>query len=253
VSLARETGSKLDMGRVIQQTLVLVGRDLAVLLLMAAILEGLPSVASSGLRLVFGLQARSPALQIVTYVVQELAGGVFQAALIHRIVTGLQGRRATLAQCLKVTLGRIGPLLALGILYLLACAVGLALLLIPGAMLITAWSVTIPAFAAENTGVIGAFRRSVELTRGNRWRIFGLLVLELVLFLVLSWGTTYSFTIGAAVFGVQMPLALYYFAIAPIYYVVPGLLSSGLSAALYIELRQLRDGVGLQGVAAVFD
>src|SRR3546814_14393610 len=51
------------------------------------------------------------------------------------------------------------------------------------------WAVVAPALVEERTGVFGAFGRSRELTKGARWKVFGL---ELIL-LVAMWIVTLVF------------------------------------------------------------
>src|SRR3546814_8344703 len=56
-------------------------------------------------------------------------------------------------------------------------------------MLFCMWAVVAPALVEERTGVFGAFGRSRELTKGARWKVFGL---ELIL-LVAMWIVTLMF------------------------------------------------------------
>src|SRR3546814_19979116 len=56
-------------------------------------------------------------------------------------------------------------------------------------MLFCMWAVVAPALVEERTGVFGAFGRRRELTKGARWKVFGL---ELIL-LVAMWIVTLVF------------------------------------------------------------
>ena len=62
-------------------------------------------------------------------------------------------------------------LLALGI------GLGIIALVVPALILLTIWSVVIPAIVAENRSVFAGFSRSPALVRGNGWRVFGVVVL----------------------------------------------------------------------------
>lgn len=53
-----------------------------------------------------------------------------------------------------------------------AVGVGLVLLIVPGLVLMTRWSLVVPLIVFEKRSVGGAFRRSAELVRGNGWRVF---------------------------------------------------------------------------------
>jgi Membrane domain of glycerophosphoryl diester phosphodiesterase len=49
------------------------------------------------------------------------------------------------------------------------------------------WWVYIPAIVIESQGIIAAFGRSRELTRGRRWHILGLILIVGVIALVISY------------------------------------------------------------------
>lgn len=78
------------------------------------------------------------------------------------------------------------PLLGAGFVFLLGLWGGFVIFVVPGLILLTAWSVITPAIVIERTGAIGAFRRSRVLTKGNRWRILLVTLAILALLLVVS-------------------------------------------------------------------
>jgi hypothetical protein len=167
-------------------------------------------------------------------------------------VSDLNDRPVSVADSLGAGLRAFLPILGLAI--LLGLGVGLAslLLLVPGIMLAIAWCVAIPAYVVEQTGVIAAFGRSAELTRGNRWRIFGLFVIYFIAAIVIELvlGVVGRAT-GFAMIG-RIPV-LTLLIVAPLIQMATALIGSTGAAVLYVELRRLRDGVGPQGLAAIFD
>ena len=88
--------------------------------------------------------------------------------------------RATLESALP----RINVLSATGILASIAIGLGFLLLIVPGLILLTIWSVVIPAVMVENTGVFRGFGRSQELVRGNGLNVFTVIVLTVALIIV---------------------------------------------------------------------
>ena len=66
-------------------------------------------------------------------------------------------------------------LLAVDILFALLVGVGLILLIVPGVIAFTWFSLAPAAVEIEGRGVRDAFRRSRELVRGNFWRVLALL------------------------------------------------------------------------------
>jgi hypothetical protein len=81
---------------------------------------------------------------------------------------------------------RVWPLLGASILAGLGIAAGLVLLIVPGLILLTWWSLIPPAIVLENRGVFEAFGRSRELVRGEGWSVFGVLIITYLLTSVIS-------------------------------------------------------------------
>src|SRR5436190_13854730 len=67
-------------------------------------------------------------------------------------------------------------LMAVSILTALGVAIGFALLIIPGLILLVLWSVVAPVSVLERPGVFAAFGRSRQLVSGNGWAVFGVIV-----------------------------------------------------------------------------
>lgn len=64
-----------------------------------------------------------------------------------------------------------------GLLVTAAILLGLFILIVPGLVLLTIWSVVIPVIVAENLSLTDSLRRSAELVRGNGWRVFAFMML----------------------------------------------------------------------------
>lgn len=73
------------------------------------------------------------------------------------------------------------PLIGFGILFGIGVTIGFILLIVPGLILITFWSVGAPAIVVEGIGPIDAFGRSWQLVRGNAWPVFGVLLVVLLI------------------------------------------------------------------------
>jgi hypothetical protein len=81
---------------------------------------------------------------------------------------------------------RLLPLAAAGLLATIGIVVGLALLIIPGLVLLTWWLVLSPVIMLEGRSVLDAFGRSRALVRGWAWPVFGVVVLTLLVLLAMS-------------------------------------------------------------------
>lgn len=255
---------KIDIGRVIGQTFGVLRRNFVTFFLLSLLLSGFPltlfSMAQSlALDPVAG-QFNADYVQwwLMGFLVFVITATILQATLIHTTVQDLSGNTATLGESLAVGLRAFLPLIGLGVLLTLGVAFGLLLLIVPGIMLMVAWMVAAPAFIMDRTGVIGAFGRSAQLTRGNRWRIFGLLVILYVAMIVLSLiiSTVTGFnamnpgTDAEAIRTIQLsPL---YLGLNALNQTLAGMVSAAGVAVLYVELRRAREGMGAQSLAEVF-
>lgn len=268
-----------SMGRVIARLFGVLGRNLATFLLLSVLLVGLPEAVLGFLRYsaLAPITAGGPAamlsrffspaqvgLGVLTFLVTVAANAVLQAAVIHGAVSDLNGRRAALGECLATGLRFFLPLLAIGIIAAVGCFFGFLIFIVPGVLLALAWSVAGPAEVMERRGVLGALGRSLELTRGHRWAILGLAVLLFIVQIMVQMvlgallGAGFGFSAAAGSFAGGAADRLQGVMILPMVtaLIVRTLLASVATAGLasiYFELRQAKEGVGAEELAAVFD
>jgi hypothetical protein len=180
--------------------------------------------------------------------------GVIQAgAITYGTVRHLAGERARLGEMLRVGVRRGLPIVGVGLVLWLGFLLGLVLLVVPAFVLATASCVALPAAVVERPGVLGAIRRSFELTRGRRWALFaaGLVVTIIV------WGLAAVVQVAATVLAaaVLSPQR------AAIGMIVASQLGNVLFSALplvgisvaYHELRAEKEGVDTAALARVFE
>ena len=206
---------------------------------------------------------------LVTILLIFLLSLLSQAIVLYGAFEDLRGRPVRLIESLRVALGRFLPIigmvlvvilvvvlgfLLIGLLVqLLATAIGpiltgiLVFLLVVGGLLymLTVWFAGIPVCVVEGRGPVASLLRSASLTKGHRWKIFGLGLL-LVLAGVLI-GTIGEYLLAAvagntaALIGHVIWNGIWgaFFAIA----VVVG----------YRDLRAAKEGIDIDQIAAVFD
>ncbi len=251
------TPQKLDFGSVVQLTFGGLRQSFGRLLPLIGLLIVLPSAftlissQSQG-----GVMARgyvlSP-LYFANLIVGQVGWIVFHAAGLQVLFGGMTGTPIDLRTCLRRSVGHILPLLAIFVLYFLAVWFGAILLVVPGVMLAVAFSMVAPARVLEGAGVLQAFGRSRSLTRGNRWRITGLLLIYMVSAIVLEVaiisaagglsGTANLSRVGA----IGLTIALQIFGL------IFGLVGLSGVCGLYVELSRMVGGMGSEDVAQVFD
>jgi len=238
--------AKLEIGRVIRQTFGVLGRNFGPLFLMALLLVGVPALIQNlGNPGVLGpILPKGVPLLILVGLLLFLAGYyVLVGALTSATVADLNGRKLDLGECLRVGVRRFWPLLGLTIVTGLAVAVGLFLLIVPGLWLMTVWAVVGPVKVVEDVPFGQTFGRSLALTEGNRGRVTGLLLLYGV-FLVLLSALSTALDIAGGVFAAV---------VTALVQTLNALVAASLTAVLYFELRRVREGVGPESLASVFD
>lgn len=103
---------------------------------------------------------------------------VFTSAFVIGIVTTsidtyLSGQKPKAGQSIGRTLKRFLPLSVVVLLSFLGIMAGSVLLYVPGIILSIYWVATSQATVSEDIRIMEAFGRSSELTKDNRWIIFG--------------------------------------------------------------------------------
>lgn len=249
---------KLDIAKVIGSTFGVLGRNFLPFAGLTVLMVGVPTaIVSIGLLDVVAdpgsvdIGLRSAGMFTTWFLVSIITGAVLQGALVYGTVRDLNGAKPTLAECLATGLRHFLPVILLSILMGLALIVGFMLLVVPGVMLLVAWCVAVPARVSEQTGLIEAFGRSAELTRGNRWRIFGLMLL----FLVLTWvvGALLTPISLVALAAGPQGMVLSQMIISTVSGVINALIGATGASVMYVELKRLKEGLAPDALAALFD
>ena len=119
--------------------------------------------------------------------------GVFwlQGALVVAVDDVRDGRAdLNISQTLNRVWPRINTLTVAGLLASLGIIIGLALLIVPGLILLTLWLLIVPAIMLEDRGIMASFGRSRELVSGQSWSVFGVIVLTVLILLVVNIGVS---------------------------------------------------------------
>jgi hypothetical protein len=94
-------------------------------------------------------------------------------AITHGVLEHIRKRPVALGRCVAVGLRMMVTIILVGILQALATFAGFLLLIIPGIIIGVALTLSVPAAVEERIGAVDALKRSWELTRGSRWKMFG--------------------------------------------------------------------------------
>ncbi len=178
------------------------------------------------------------------------------AAMVYGTFQDLRGVPAGIGASLRHGLRIVLPVLGVTLVYVLLMMLGLVALVIPMFIVLVMFWVAIPTAVVERPGVIASLKRSAALTKGHRWRIFGIYMVILLIASVASSMAQTPLMIGAATSGagVASPgimitsniLAL----LVNAFFMALGAVAS---AVAYHDLRAVKEGFDIDQFATVFD
>ncbi|KMW60110.1 hypothetical protein AIOL_000262 [Candidatus Rhodobacter oscarellae] len=187
------------------------------------------------------------ALLVSIFVVEIMAYSLNGALVAQLSYDSKLGRPLRLQRYWMAALFTLPVVLVLSLVSVLLTIGGLLLLVVPGLLVMAMFSVLAPAVVIERVGLRG-LHRSHALTKGYLWPIVGTLILV---------GVVVNIVDNAAVFLADMAHdaqgtaagVLVYCAVSAISYGLGGILA----ALIYARLREIKEGVSIDEIAAVFD
>jgi len=174
-----------------------------------------------------------------------LLGLLSQAVMLHAAFQAMRHRPVSLGESLRVGLARVLSILGLAIVMGVLLMLGFIALVFPMFILLTMWWVATPACVVERTGPWSSLKRSAALTKGHRWKIFGLIFLLSIINIIVSQILEVVLVlVGSDILSILARLfwgALYgaYNAIAVV--------------MAYHDLRVAKEGIDIEQIASVFD
>ncbi len=262
VAIQRDAYTRFSISGVLLDTFEAIGRNFSVFAALAALAE-IPNVAfhilsatvttsATGLEISLAHVISLSGLGIVEALVAFASSCIAQGALSLGTVAELNGKRASLPDCLSASVKSLSSLLGISILATLGLLGGLLLLVVPGVVLALGWAVAVPVCVIERKSVFESFRRSWYLTSGHRLTIFGMVALAavgLLIFLLIV--LSLSSILANAAGGGAGPLILYIFQL--IVEIATAVFSGSLMGAIYYELYVIKEGHAPGAQASVFD
>ena len=215
---------RLDVGAVIRRVFDIYVDQYSVLLPASAVVFVITGIVSAL------LVAAAPGLALIALLLSLIAGTLFTGMVVELVSDVQDGRRDHSAgELLRAAAPVLGQLLLVGIVAGIGILIGFFLIIVPGLILLTIWSVAAPVVVLERpAGVFAALGRSRELVRGNGWQVFG--VIFVLFFLVIIVSSAIQIAADSAGTGAGIVAR-----------VIVGILTgpiSGLAAAvLYFDLR----------------
>jgi len=167
--------SHVDVGAVISRVFKIYADQAGVLIGAAAVVFVVIGLISALLVVI------APVLAILAFVVILVGTTLFTGMVVELVADVQDGRRdATVSQLLGAAMPVLGKLILVGVVAGIGIAIGFVLIVIPGLILITIWSVAAPVIVLERPAGLGALGRSRELVRGNGWQVFGVIAVLVI-------------------------------------------------------------------------
>lgn len=256
-------GEGMSVGRVYSRAFGTLAHNPVAVLGLALLLGALPGLLVTWLvqstQLTDASQASpqlaigSVAIGLLSYLAMLILSSIVHGALTRATVAESQGRRASIGECLSAALPVALPLVGLVILWSLGIMVGFLFLIVPAIILMCMWAVAVPVMVEERVGIGTAFGRSRALTKGNRWKVFGVLLILLVAnYLLLA---VFAVILGMA--AITGPASTGSLTIGySIMSLVTGTLFSAvwgtLAPSMYVDLRNVKEGGSMGDLSQVF-
>jgi len=233
------------VGRVLNRTFSLLSRHFLTFFVVTAVAYVPTLLITQASAFADSRSLSAVALTLVASFLAVVLGMLSQAVVLYGAFQDMRRRPVSLAESLKVGLRRVMPVVAIGIIVVVLVSFGIILFVVPGLILFAKWSVAIPVCVVERLGPSASLARSSELTKGHRWKIFGLMLLLFIIGSVVSpaldemvplvGGTTLTVIVSLLWNGVW------------------GAFSAIAVVVTYHDLRVAKEGVSIDEIAAVFD
>jgi hypothetical protein len=181
---------------------------------------------------------------VASAIVWIILNVITEATVLYGAFQAMRSRPVEIGESFKKGLARVVPIIGLSICLGLTVVLGAVALIAPAFILMSMYFVALPACVVEGLGPFKSMGRSSILTKGHRWKIFGIwLVLAIVggvvsaiIGSVLSVGGVLLAVIGRMVWAALM-----------------GAYQSIVVAVVYHDLRVAKEGVDIEHIASVFD
>jgi membrane-anchored glycerophosphoryl diester phosphodiesterase (GDPDase) len=263
---------QFELGRVLSRTFSAIVNNWLKFLLLSVLISGLPMflvglwpiIIMGGEGIMSENTANSGAMagvfvaSVLGFVLFIVASVLLQSILVHACFKDFAGEDVSLRQSFKIAMSFLLPLIGLTILYMLGVGFGFILLVIPGISLLLGWYLAVPVMLFEQTSVTDSLSRSWELTKGyKRWILLILVIISVISMIISTVLTLGSIPFGdpnTAIFtGGTVTFWIIYSFMSALGQSISVLLNASAVAALYYEIRDLKEGIIPETIAAVFD
>jgi hypothetical protein len=174
----------LSVGEILDVSFSLYRRHFATLGTIAVLCSGIPVLLSLYIEASGGVLYNLP-LTLLHYVIFTVLSSIATAATVFVVSESYLGRPLAARDALRRATPLFARLIICSLLFAIIVGIGFIFLFIPGIILVCGLLLAFPSLVLESSlSPTGALSRSWSLTRGSRWRMFGLLVTMVLLLYV---------------------------------------------------------------------
>lgn len=175
---------------------------------------------------------------------------VAYAAIICGAVSYLSGDKMAIGRMITGGFSAVLPVIAVSIMVAVLTVLGYIVLIIPGIIISMMLAVAVPAVVAEKRGIVEALSRSADLTKGYRWGVLGTFIVVGIITAIANWLVSFvQISVAAAVDDLELVLI---FVLTVVTYGLTTALSGAATSAIYVQLRECKEGTTADEIAEVF-
>ncbi|MBN9673388.1 hypothetical protein [Roseibium aggregatum] len=256
---AVEPNPSLGVGTIVSESFSILFKNF-VLVFIVAFIPSLIGLLISGLLIGFeaalGIEEQNVAggisvlANVVSALIDLVVYSVTTALVIQLAYDAKLSRPIRIGRYFGPALSAIVPLVVLSLVAGILATIGFVILIVPGIWVYAVFAVVAPVVVIERAGFTG-LGRSAALTKEYRWPIVGAFILAFLIAIALSAVAILLASLAAGIGGVSGLI------IAVMVFTALSTMGTGLisivTSMIYARLREIKEGVSVDQIAAVFD
>ena len=239
IAMAGAAPAEFRIGGIFGRSFTILSQDFVPFVLLTGL------ATSPTFLLAVGTQGKAhPGWTIAAALLLFVLAKLSEAFILYGAFQQMLGRRFSTGESLAVALARFLPIIGLSICVGIAVFFGLLLLIVPGIIWALMWSIGVPVCVVERLGPFQSMGRSAALTKGHRWKIFGIVLVLWLLNMIVQAGLTRILAAVAGALAASLVLWVWSALYTAFYAIV--------IVTVYHDLRVAKEGVDTEQIAAVF-
>jgi len=251
----------LGFGKILSESFSLLFGNIVAIALAAFVPSALMILLSGmtlGFGVTFGTETVDPlslpdnfwVLTMINTLISLAVYGIISALIVQIAYDAKLGRGTNFGKYFSTAIQTIVPNVVLVLVVSILAGLAMIALFVPGIWVYGVFAVVVPAVVVERAG-FGALGRSAELTKEYRWPIIGTMIVIIIAAALLQFALVALMGVIFVSLGLISTIIMTIL-MAIVYTVVYGLVGITVSL-IYARLREIKEGVGVDNLVAVFE